>query len=389
MRSSNMRPNDPVRLQRPGHHLAIFLPSLAGGGAERVLLTLAGRFATAGVRVDLVLVHQEGEWLESVPRCINVIPLNRRKTRSAIFALAGYLRHEHPDTLLSSLYRSNIAAIIAARMSMRRIRVVIREATRADLLIAAKSRSRLRAKLDLFYLRRSYPQAAAIIAVSGGVREGLIRTHLASNVPIYVIPNPVPLPVVPQARAHSPGAPSIVACGRLSREKDYSTLLRAFTLVRKRIPAQLTILGDGPERCALQALTRELNIAADVAWPGFVADPLSYMRAASVFVHTSLFEGLPNVLLQALASGCPIVATDCPGGVREALDGGRFGTLVPVGDAIATAAAIERILNGLVSFPSATEFLHRFDPDRITAHYLSVLFPAPNAGNPRTPGEFE
>lgn len=384
-----MLPDDRKKQQRCGRHLAIFLPSLAGGGAERVLLSLAERFASAGVRVDLVLVRREGEWLGSVPHGVNVVSLQRRKTRSAIFALAGYLRREHPQTLLSSLYRNNIVAIIAARLSMRKVRVVIREANRTDFLIAANSSSRLRMKLDLFYLRRAYPRAAAIIAVSGSVREGLIQTHVASSVPIHVIPNPISAPAGAQRHAQHPDTVSIVACGRLSREKDYATLLRAFARLHQRVPAQLTILGDGPERCALQALAHKLDIAADVAWPGFVADPLPYMREASVFVHTSLFEGLPNVLLQAMASGCPIVATDCPGGVREALDGGRFGTLVPVGDTIAIATAIQHILTGRVSFPPAAAFLHLFDPDRIAAQYMTVLFPACSTGNPPAPRKAE
>jgi glycosyltransferase involved in cell wall biosynthesis len=130
----------------------------------------------------------------------------------------------------------------------------------------------------------------------------------------------------------------------LTRQKNFPNLIRAFAEVRKTQTLRLMILGEGEERAALEALVHELGLSADVELPGFVPDPLAYIKRAALFVLSSDWEGLPTVLIEALALSTPIVATDCKSGPREILDGGRWGRLVPVGDASALAAAIAAAL---------------------------------------------
>jgi glycosyltransferase involved in cell wall biosynthesis len=138
--------------------------------------------------------------------------------------------------------------------------------------------------------------------------------------------------------------PVILGVGRLTAQKDFVNLLRAFAIVKQSRPSRLVILGDGPERAALGDLIDRLDLVSDVDMPGFDANPYSYMSRAAVFVLSSAWEGLPTVLIEAMACGTPVVATDCRSGPAEILVGGRFGELVPVGDAAALAAAILRTL---------------------------------------------
>jgi glycosyltransferase involved in cell wall biosynthesis len=143
----------------------------------------------------------------------------------------------------------------------------------------------------------------------------------------------------------SQAIPVILSAGRLVKEKDYETLIRAFAMVRKKRPARLAILGEGAERNSLLELTERLGIKEDVALLGFKTNPYVYMARATVFVLSSTVEGLPNVIVEAMAVGTPIVSTDCKSGPREILDDGKYGILVPVGDADALAKAIEKQLD--------------------------------------------
>jgi len=166
--------------------------------------------------------------------------------------------------------------------------------------------------------------------------------------------------------------PVILGVGRHHFQKGFDTLLRAFARVRQQMPARLVILGEGPERPNLERLAAELGVAADVDLPGFDPNPFRYMRWAGVFVLSSRYEGLPNVLIQALACGCPVVSTDCPSGPSEILDGGRYGALVPVDDVEAMAQAIVRALLGQVA-PAPAEWLEQFRVEAVAEQYLRVM----------------
>ena len=164
----------------------------------------------------------------------------------------------------------------------------------------------------------------------------------------------------------------VLAAGRLVALKGFDTLLRAFARVRQQMPARLVILGEGSERSNLERLAAELGVAADVDMPGFDPNPFRYMKRAGVFVLSSRYEGLPNVLIQAMACGCPVVSTDCPNGPAEILDGGRYGPLVPVDDVEALAYAMAQALAGKVA-PAPTEWLEQFRVEVVAEQYLRVM----------------
>jgi glycosyltransferase involved in cell wall biosynthesis len=341
----------PIARQSKGAiKVAFFLQDLVGGGAERVMLTLAGGFADRGYDVDFVLVRPQGQHLASVPPNVRIVTLGTRRTAYSILRLAGYLRRERPQALLSALVHVNIAAILATRLAGGGPRVIVTEHNQAT-ENAARARSPI-IRLAHRAIGWLYPLADEIVAVSAGVAESLTAYSGLDKHKVRVIHNPVVTPALhdkamatPMHAWFAPGQPPVIlGVGRLTAQKDFVNLLHAFAIVRRSRPARLIILGEGPDRAALRDLIDRLDLAADADLPGFDANPYAYMSRAAVFVLSSAWEGLPTVLIEAMACGTPVVATDCRSGPADILAGGRFGELVPVADPAALAAAILRTL---------------------------------------------
>jgi glycosyltransferase involved in cell wall biosynthesis len=354
-------------------HLAIFLPSLDGGGAERVILALAERFVALGIRCDLVIAIEKGKLLNETPDGIRLISLNKEKTITSVFSLAKYIRTEQPDTILSAIFTANLCAILAAKIARKGTRIVTSEVSPTSFDMATSSR--WTTTVNKTAAKILYPFADNIIAVSKGIRSSILESKLARPSRVRVIYNPIISQECPQSNASDMANKTIVACGRLEAQKDYPTLLRSFRLVRNERNVKLLILGEGSLRSELEATVDKLGLSEDVIFTEFVPCPLQYMKNAAVFVHTAAYEGFGVVLLEALTAGCPIVATDSPGGVREVLANGKFGTLVPVGDNEAIAKAILDILDGRKIFSDPVDHLKQFDINCISESYLKVLFP--------------
>ena len=358
--------------------LALFTVSLAVGGAERVLTTLANRFATRGHLIQMVLMKPQGELRRELCPEVRIVDLNTYRAIRTVLPLARYLRRERPDALLSTLSQPNLVAILARRLARVPTRLVVREASTPtrEFGMAVKPKDRIVPAL----IARMYRQSDAIVAVSRGVQYDLMRLTGLPESRIPCIYNPVITERLLRLRDEplqhpwfEAGAPPVVlAVGRLTPAKDYPTLLRAFAKARQRHPARLLILGEGELRADLWRLTQALGITDSVAMPGYEPNPFAYMRRARVFVLSSRYEGLPNALIQAMACGCPVVSTDCPSGPREILNGGRYGALVPVGDVDALADAIVRGLEE--QLPTAPdEWLQQFEEGHIVGQYLRVL----------------
>jgi glycosyltransferase involved in cell wall biosynthesis len=373
----------PVAGNNTGHspenadRVAIFLASLEGGGSERIALNLAQGFAERGLEVDLVLQRAEGPYLAQVPDEIRIVDLRAGRMARAAFPLITYLRRERPPFLLSLMMGANIIAILSRKLARVDTRLVISE--HLNISIASGNAVRLRSRYLPLMAKRTYPWADGIVAVSEGVAEDLARTLGLPRKKIEVIYNPVITPeLLEKAREpvdhpwFQPGEPPVIlGAGRLTGQKDFPTLLRAFSLVRKERPVRLVILGEGEDRHELKALVDELGLAEDVEMPGFVDNPYGYMAGAAVFVQSSRWEGLPTVLIEAMALGKPVVATDCPSGAREILNDGRYGTLVPVGDVKRLAAGISAMLEQPVEPLPA--WVDRFRPDCTIQAYLKAL----------------
>jgi glycosyltransferase involved in cell wall biosynthesis len=355
--------------------IAIFLPSLHGGGAERVMLTLAESFVKRGLECDIVIAISQGELLGSVPEGVRLVELRKKKTIRALFTLVAYLKNERPTALLSTVFTANITALMANIMSRTGTRLVTCEASPTDIDMIAPTK--LQTFLNRLAARILYRYADATIAVSGGVRDGLLGHNLIGSDRIHVIPNPAPsLQFGPGARGSVALSRTVLACGRLEPQKDHATLLRAFSKLKDITDLRLVILGDGSLRASLEELARQLGIAERVHFAGFDPNPYEQMRAASVFVHTARYEGFGVVLLEALACGCPIIAMDGPGGVREVLAGGKYGALLTVGDEISLANTIRAVLNDEMRFADPADHLQQFALNRVSEAYLALLLPS-------------
>lgn len=359
--------------------IAVFLPALEGGGAERSMLSLAGGIASAGHQVDLVLARATGAYMDEIPDDVRLVDLQCKGTLAALPALAKYLRRQRPDGMISALSRANVTAILARKLVRVPERLVVNEQNNLSnwALDADNWRSRVTPRCASL----SYRWADALVAVSQGVADDLVDVCKIPARRVEVIFNPGATPDVLR-KASIPlehawfgqdQPPVLVAVGRLYPQKDFENLLHAFARVRKDRHVRLIILGEGPERERLEALIERLNIGDDVQLPGFVDNPYQYMARAAAFVLSSRFEGLPTVLVEALMCGVPLISTDCPSGPREILRGGQFGLLVPVGQTDRLADAIERTLRG--ECPKTTsESWHPYTPDAVVSEYLELLF---------------
>lgn len=359
--------------------IAVFLSLSGQGGVERMVLNLCEGFVAEGFRVDLLLIMARSRSLRPLPRGINLVRLPAKHTVTSLFPLVAYLRKERPMALLAAKERANRVALVARRMARVPTRVVVRVGTTVS--GALEGRSRLRRALWLWPMRFFYPQANAIVAVSQGVATDLSRITGLPRERLTVIPNPV---ITPQMLALSrapvdhpwlatAAPPVILGCGRLTRQKGFPVLLHAFARLRRQMDCRLIILGEGRERSNLLRLAGDLGVADQVDLPGFVSNPYAYMRRASLFVLSSLWEGSPNVLTEALALGPPVVATDCPSGPREILAAGRLGMLVPVGDTAALAEAMAATLRQPPDAAPRRLATAAYHLDKSAQRYLALL----------------
>ncbi len=407
----------PAQLELSKEHfaarIAVLLPSLEGGGAERTMLKLAKAFLERRREVDLIVCRVKGDLVDSVPsgaRLIglessgrfrgrfdalranlsNPVPLARpvlipwrtAPEIESIAALKNYIAECRPDIILSALTYANLTALWARSSAPYNLPIVISERdTLSERCRREGSGKKWRWRYLPALVSQNYPKADAVVAVSRQVAEDLTQAISVSSEHIHVIHNPV----VDQdlfIKAAEPlshpwfngnGPPVILGVGRLVDQKDFSTLIRAFKKVRALTDARLMILGEGKQRQLLTDLVSELGLEGSVEMPGYDANPFRYMAKAAVLVQTSKHEGLPGVLIQAMACGCPVVSTDCTGGAAEILDRGAYGPLVPVGDVDKLADAICGVLKEPPSKSALTARSQSFSVDRATNEYLDLL----------------
>jgi glycosyltransferase involved in cell wall biosynthesis len=358
--------------------VAIFTSNMDGGGAERAMAKLAGGIAAEGYPVDLVLSRAEGHYLEEVADTVRIVDLRAPRVLASIPGLVRYLRRERPAAILTSMNYVNVVGIWARALARVDTRLVVNEQN--ALSLEASHSPRRRHRLMPRLIKRFYPWADRIVSVAHGTADDLAETTGLPRDRIDVVHNPIVTTELRELAAapvdhpwFAPGEPPVViSVGRLSVQKDFGTLLRAFARIGDRRPSRLVILGEGPERPALESLVRELRLEDVVSLPGWVPNPYPLMRAAGVYVLSSRWEGLPSVVIEALYCGVPIVATDCLSGPREILADGRYGKLVPVGDVDELARAIDLALAGGVP-PPGPESWRPYEQGTVVRRYLDVL----------------
>ncbi len=358
--------------------VSLFLPSLTGGGAERVMLHLAQGLAERNLKIDIVLQNAEGPYLTQVPPGVRVIDLKSPGILSKTLALRRYLRQEQPNVLLSAIDNVNVGGW-AQRLAGVSTRVVISVHNNLSYYLA--NDTGVTGRLRPYLLRYFYRWADGIVAVSQGVAEDLSCMTGLPLESIRVIYNPVVTPDIFEKAKEpinhpwfAPGEPSVIlGVGRLIRQKDFPTLIQAFARVRQHRPVRLMILGEGENRPQLETLVRELSLEGEVFLPGFAENPYSYMNKAAVFVLSSAHEGFGNVIAEAMAAGTSVVSTNCKSGPAEILEDGKYGRLVPVGDVDALADAILATLSKPTDPEVLRERSRAFSVERAVEQYLEVL----------------
>jgi glycosyltransferase involved in cell wall biosynthesis len=329
----------------------VVLRAFEGGGAQRDMVLLCNALAAKGVRIVVLALCIDGPLRSLLDPAIPVIEVPGRQIRYAIPGLRRLIRAMAPGLVISSEAGLNLCTLIAVRTLPRRSRpkLILREVGSPS--IAQHRDPYLQNRIAYRILRRVYSYADRVIALTEGARRDLVANFAVPEEMISVmLTNAVVPPVIVNRIAQWDGETGresdlIVCVGRLSPEKDQHTLIRAMTLLPPTRPWRLAIVGDGAERAALEALAREHGVSDRIVFTGQVADPFAFMMRARVAVCASVYEGLCNAIIEALACGTPVVSTNCPYGPSEILQGGRYGTLTPVGDAAAMAAAIEVALN--------------------------------------------
>ncbi|HET7410346.1 MAG TPA: glycosyltransferase [Paracoccaceae bacterium] len=389
------------------------MPSLSGGGAERMLLRLAEEFVERGIDVDLLLTRVKADNDRAVPGSLSPVRLRRCSMPVARYlamqaagrqwphligpvlrafssswalrylpALADYLREHRPDVLLSANSWPNLVAIWARRLAGVQSRIVVSERVQLGERVRHLRRHARWRNLPRL-IGEFYPEAVGVIAVSEGVARDLVSSAELPPETVKFLPNPVVssrLEEMADAPVTHPwladaDIPVILGAGRLHPQKDFPSLLRAFALVREVRPARLIILGEGDQRTTLERLASTLGIEADFALPGHVENPFAYMKRSSVFVLSSRYEGLPGVLIQAMACGCPVVSTDCPSGPREIMKNGKLGALVPVGNFEDLAKAVLDAIDEPVPAELLKARASNYSVQAATDAYLQVLLP--------------
>lgn len=366
-----------------------FVPDLLGGGAQRTMLNLAAAMPRDRWQVELALGGPDGPARAWIDAALPTHALGADRLRDALWPLTRLIRARKPHVVLSTMLDANVVAYAAKRLSRVKCGLALRETN------SQRARTDLgRARLRL--ARFAYRRADCVIALSEGVRRELVADLALDPARTVTIGNPVAvasIAVAAEAARRNPppwmgtslrAAPTVVAIGRLHRQKGFDVLLEAFA-VHAPAAAQLIILGEGELRADLGAQAARLGIAARVALPGFVADPIAYLAHADAFVLSSRWEGFGHVLIEAMAAQTPVIATDCPHGPADFMHHDENGLLVPTEDAERLGAALARVLtdSALADRLAAAGVLtaQRYEAARIAEIYADTLSKIARASN--------
>lgn len=361
--------------------ISIYIPSLNGGGAERVMLTMANALADSNyaTRVDLLVNKIEGPYIKDVSKSINLVSLNSKRTAFSLIPLAKYLNKQQPNVIISAMNYVNIITVIAKMLSHSKTHVIVTEHT--DLMAAMRdNKNALRNFILKTLMQYTYKKADAIVAVSKGAAKALAQQTKIDISKITTIYNPV----VTDKLIHEQHelinhpwmkkeTPYIIGVGRLIPLKNFEALITAYSYVQRYIDINLVILGQGHLKEELQKLVRDLRIEEKVLFTGFVDNPYPWIKNAECFVLSSRYEGLPTVLIEAMACGTPIVSTDCPSGPSEILENGLWGELVPISDIEALSKAILKVLSKDYVKKDVMERASFFSVDNALKGYLTIL----------------
>jgi glycosyltransferase involved in cell wall biosynthesis len=360
--------------------LTIVVSFSGNGGVEKMMVNLINQIATdPAINIDLLLIRNSSDFLKLLSPKVKQIKLGCKHSATSIFPIKKYLQNNHPDGILVAKERAGKAVLIARYLAGNSSTVALRLGT--NLATAMQGKSWLSRFIRFKSIRFFYPYFNAIIAVSHGVAEDAHQISGVALDKIHVIRNPVITDKLLNLSKVSPTHPwlldkkypVILGIGRLTQQKGFDTLIRAFALINSKIPSRLIILGDGNLRQELTELASELDVSDRIDFPGFTDNPYSFLNSADLFILSSRWEGSPNALTEAMALGTQVVSTNCPSGPSEALQNGNIAPLVAVDDAEAIAEAAIEVLQNPIDPERIKNAVSDYRPATAARAYLSLL----------------
>jgi glycosyltransferase involved in cell wall biosynthesis len=360
-------------------NVSFFLASLRGGGAERVMLTIINELASSGAKVTLILLRAEGPYLNKIHKSVKVVNIGRQRTILSLPFMVHYFRKNKPDVVISALPHINMVTCWAQRISRIKSKTIITEHN--TLSRSVKYSTTIRGRWLPFFMKLTYPLADTVVAVSNGVADDLSNMLKLPRADITVVYNPVVSDFlvkssqkkIDHAWLESERTPVILGVGRLTEAKNFATLIKAFSILVENIPAKLIILGEGKQRGHLENIIKQLNLTDKVDLPGFIENPYPFMKKCELFVLSSIWEGLPTVLIEALSLGAKVISTDCHSGPREILEDGKWGTLVPINNVNSLAQAMLDSLQKNTN-PAESEAWQKYTVQNVISRYQQLIF---------------
>lgn len=307
-------------------HIAVFISSFRAGGGEKMMVEIAEALSGLGHRVDLVVMKNTGALSGDVSGAVNVVDLGVGRIIFSWIKLRNYLRQYKPNSIIALDEYTHLATLLAVRDVGYKVRVVLRIGNMYSVLF--NKYKRFRDKLIPFLIKKFYRGADRVIAVSHGVFDDIVKLTNLDPEKVSVIYNPKRGEVIAQKKEFPVGhvwverkdsLPLVVAVGRLREQKNFELLIKAFAEVKKEVNSRLVIVGMGREEGRLRELIRSLGCEDSVSLPGYTDNPYRFLSRADVFVSASLWEGMPNGVLEAITCGAPAIVSDCDSGPREIL----------------------------------------------------------------------
>jgi glycosyltransferase involved in cell wall biosynthesis len=357
--------------------IGLFPGTLGGGGAERVMLILAKGLAERGMHVTVYVINRTGEYVKEIPENVRLVDYNAKfGAKSIIHRVRKTLKQDQLDVVITTLPFISIIVAIASIGLQKRPKLIYREASTPS----KDAKNDWRRKI----LLRLITRFDLIVAVSNAAKSDILTTFKVPRSFVKVIYSPVVDENIviksKEAVNHkwlSEEKVCIISVGRVIPSKRYDTLIDAFRLIRNEVDARLLILGERNENSScykkLMAQIDNLQLNHSIEFLGFDNNPFKYLSKAKVFVLSSEYEGLPGVLIQAMACGCQVVSTDCPSGPREILEDGKYGRLVQVGNAVELAEAILETIKNPISKGKLVQRAGFFSVNNGVDHYLECI----------------
>jgi glycosyltransferase involved in cell wall biosynthesis len=354
--------------------VGLYLPYLSGGGSEVVTLNLARGLADTSIHPIIILEQSGGVLDTEMPDNVDQVCLHSNSKLNTAYRIAKYSIEKNVKVLHTSLYRAAPVVALSSLFSKGQLRTVVEVENPLD--IVYRKENLLKRLSRRYLLFTVFSIIDKLLAVSEDVASGLSEFTNISEDYIDVVGNPIDIESITSMRKkknnrHS--SPIIMSMGRFSEQKNFETLVKSLSIIADDTNAELLILGRGNKKNDIHSLVEELQLSDRVSLPGFVKDPYKYLAHADVFVLPSRYEGFGNVLVEAMAMGVPVIATDCVGGPSEILGQGRWGELVPVADSSSMAVSIKEVLNRKVSAGRLKKRANKYNKYNISEKYIQVF----------------